>query len=89
MIYGKNKLIRENHLNNQHFHLVRITQSQVLLKVFEKIYVKRETVHFYVTFRYSAPIREFLGAILINLLGNNLFFCILSEATTESWKKVS
>ena len=32
----QNKLIRESYLNIRHFHLARITQSQVLLKAFEK-----------------------------------------------------
>ena len=32
----QNELLGENYLNNQHSHLAQITQSQVLLKVFEK-----------------------------------------------------
>ena len=50
-IEQQNKLIREKYLNDRNFYLARITQSQVLLKVFEKYMENSETVHFYVTFQ--------------------------------------
>ena len=41
----------EKYLHNRHFYLAQITQSQVLLKIFEKYLWNGETVDFYVNFQ--------------------------------------